>query len=153
MNVEYTTKVEKRPNGMLYAAPPHGDAALLRDIVLQEAAEKHGGHVTIRISTPRRPRSKAQQGLLHDWLQDIAKETGNDLNHVKMAMKIMAMSEGWPAAKKPDGSPIIDLVTGNPMPISEAGATVEQEKILMNVVQRFAAEYQIRLKKEAALFL
>jgi len=149
MKLEYTTKVTRK-DGVIFANPPGGVERDMRDSLLTLCEAKHGGYVTIRFSTPRRPRSKGQQGLLHDWLQDIAVATGNDLNHVKMAMKIMAISEGWPIAKNADGSPVIDILTGKPMPISEADASVEEESILMRVVQRFAAEYQIHLRKEAA---
>jgi len=145
--VEYTSKIIRSAEGRLYTDPPTGNLVDLRDALLRECREKHNGFVNIRFSTPRRPRRRNQQGLLHDWLHDIAKATGNELGHVKMALKIMAMSEGWPAMRDANGEPIIDIFTGNPLPMSEADATVEEESILMRTVQRFAAEYQIELRK------
>lgn len=146
MKATYTTKVKELIGG-LRADPPTGMAKEQRDIVMQRCKEKHNGYVTITFSTPHRPRSRGQQGLVHDWFQDIAEYTGNTLDHVKMGLKIMAMDEGWPMQRDNDGNAIIDPFTGKTKPISEADASIEQETILMNVTRRFAAEYKIPLRK------
>lgn len=146
MKAEYTTKIIEQIGG-LKAEPPTGFAKESRDAVLKRCFEKHNSYVTISFSTPHRPRSKGQQGLVHDWFQDIAVFTGNDMGHVKMAMKKMAMSEGWPPMLDKDGEKMIDILTGEPMPMSEGDASIEEEAILLNVTRRFAAEWNIPLRK------
>jgi hypothetical protein len=117
-----------------------------RDI-LDYCEKKRNGYLRVQVSPPYVRRSRGQQGLVHDWFQDIAVFTGNDLGHVKMAMKIMAMDEGWPPMRHADGSPVIDILTGKPKPMSEGEASIEEEQILLRVTERFAAEYGIELRK------
>lgn len=152
MKVEYTTKVRRNDDGTLYAQPPHGDAHLLRDVVLQEAERKHGGHVTVKISTPHRPRSTgkgSQSAHFHGHVQSIAMETGQPAEDVKSYLKAKAVDLGYPMLMDTEGNPILNL-WGTYQGISEADASVEDEIKLIEAAHMLAADLGIRLIEEAA---
>jgi hypothetical protein len=104
--------------------------------------EKRGDWFRLVIELPKRARSTgkySQSAHINGHCAQIAQDTGNDFTAVKMFMKTEAISQGWPYTNLPDGSVV---------PKSESTATVEEATILIDVIHRFAAEWNIRLKEE-----
>jgi len=74
-------------------------------------AFKDGERVTVEVKTRRKPRSLSQNSLFHVYCQEIADETGNDMESVKATLKALY-------ARKPlldkEGEPIYNKATGEP---------------------------------------
>ncbi|MBU1081643.1 MAG: hypothetical protein KKB59_14270 [Spirochaetes bacterium] len=83
----------------------------------------------VEISTPHKPRTtgeNSQNHALNGTIQQIAMDTGNDFTDVKLYVKRRAYARGLPFLTKPDGTIVLSLVDGQPMPISETDmSTVE----------------------------
>lgn len=110
--------------------------------ITEKSEAKNNGYVRIRISLPGRPRTtgeKSQNRHINGHIQQIAIETGNDFEVVKMAIKSAAISEGYGFQTLPDGSV---------WPISESEATIEQAAVLIETIHRFAMEWGIILKED-----
>ena len=96
------------------------------------------GQVYCKLGKPKRPRSTgagSQSAHFHGHCMSIAIGTGNSFDDVKMALKMLAMDEGYPGK----------IVNGIQIPQSEADASVEDERILIEVAHRVAAEEGIPL--------
>lgn len=97
--------------------------------------------VHLEISTPFRPRStgwKSQNHHINGHIQQLAPIMGYSFDELKMWLKREAMSRGWPSKKDP---------RGNPIPISEADASIEDAAVLIETIHQIAAEFNIRLKE------
>jgi hypothetical protein len=82
-----------------------------------------GDRYDVTISTLRRKRStgwKSQNRHFNGHCQQIANETGNPFDDVKMFIKRRAIARGLPLMTKPNGDLVYSLVDGEPLPISES---------------------------------
>ena len=99
------------------------------------------GFVKVSLDRPGRPRTtgeNSQNHFINGACQKIAVETGNDFDTVKMAMKKMALSRGYP----------FDTIGTEIIPKSESKLTTAEAKILIETIQEFAAEWDISLGGE-----
>lgn len=116
---------------------------------LQLIKSKNAGYCTITIDTPHKPRTtgdKSQNRHLNGHVQQIAQETGNPFEVVKMEIKHRAISMGYPILYKPDGTPRTDL-WGRVMGISEADSSTSECALLIETAHRLAAELGIFLQE------
>lgn len=77
----------------------------------------------VTISTLRRKHTtgwKSQNHHLNGHVMQIANETGNPFDDVKMFVKRKAIARGLPLMTKPNGDLVYSLVDGEPLPKSEA---------------------------------
>lgn len=125
--------VTGRPEVVAFVVPDQYRIALAS--VIHAGVEKHGDRYKVIVATPKRPRTTGDHSQNH-WIngavQRIAAQSGNDFNAVKMHLKTLAINAGWPFETLPDGTI---------MPRSEAEASVEEASILIETIQRFAAEW------------
>jgi hypothetical protein len=127
-------KTELHGKQVLFDLPPD------RMDEIQAILEKHNGFLQITIDRPFRPRSTgkdSQNHRINGFIQQICVETGNDFDAVKQWCKQQAISQGYPA----------ETFAGEAFPKSEARASVEDAKILIETVERLAAELGIILKE------
>jgi len=151
MKVSYVTHVQELTGG-LKADPPRGTAKDLRDAVLAECAKKHNNYVAVTFSTPHRPRSTgphSQSAHFNGHCQTISEETGQPMEDVRKYVKARAVSRGYPMLTDINGSPILDL-WGNVQGASEADASVEECKLLIEEVHQLASEIDCVLVEDAA---
>ncbi len=109
------------------------------DIYLEAHKDKQFDRLLIKV--PGRPRTtgdKSQNRHLNSHIQDITRHTGNDFDSVKMAMKTMAISEGFP----------FDTVNKVVVPWSETRINTKQCAILIDFIHRWAAEEGIVLRED-----
>ena len=94
---------------------------------------------TVTITRPFRARTtgeRSQNHHLNGHVQQICVETGNDFEAVKMYIKSLAVSQGYPFRTLPNGIP---------WPVSEADSSTEQCAILIEVAHQVAAEWGVAL--------
>lgn len=130
------------------------DIEKIADIVwpfVSKNIKKHNDYYLVTISNPKRPRTtgkNSQNHCLNGWIQFFCMETGNDFHQVKMYIKKKAISRGYPIKKDEKGNYIHDLYD-DPMPISEADASVEEASLLIQEMELLAAEYNIILPQRS----
>lgn len=135
------TKPEK-PNhiGFRY---PREFAASVNELLLKMKIRK-SEQLRIEISLVRRPRSTGKMSQNnHVWghCQNIADQLVDRLGNfrytareIEQAMLRMAVSEGYPTKMSIDG---------HEEPVSFSQATVEQAKLLIDVIHRFSDEHEL----------
>jgi len=99
------------------------------------------GYVRIQLLKPSMPRTTGEASQNHHingHVQQIAMETGNDFDTVKLAAKYQAISMGYPFRT------VFDQV----VPYSETELDTEQAGILIEALHFIAAESNIRLREE-----
>lgn len=109
--------------------------------------EKYNDYYLIKISNPKRPRTtgkNSQNHCLNGWIQIFCNETGNDFYQVKMYVKKKAISRGYPIQEDEKGNIQYDLY-GDPLPISEADASIEDASLVIQEMEQLAAEYNVTL--------
>jgi hypothetical protein len=99
------------------------------------------GYVRVQLSKPSRPRTTgigSQNHHINGHVQQIAVETGNDFDMVKMAAKQAALGMGYP----------FKTIAGQVVPYSETELDTEQAAVLIEALHVIAAELDIRLKED-----
>ncbi len=99
---------------------------------------KRDPYYRIRIDRPRKARTtgeRSQNTHINGHLQQIAIETGNDFDTVKLYCKEQAVSEGYP----------FDEFGGKMIPYSETRIDTVQAGVLIETIHRLAAELGIVL--------
>lgn len=117
--------------------------------VVDLADKKHGGFVTVTIETPRKPRTTgdgSQSHHINGHIQQIAQETGNPFEVIKLEVKYRAIGMGYPILYRPDGQPQRDL-WGREMGISEADSSTSDCAILIEASHIIASELGIILQE------
>ena len=112
------------------------------------ADRRDNGFVTIRLSNVHRTRStgeRSQNHHINGHCQQIATETGNPFDVVKLEVKHRAIDMGYPMLHV-NGEVKLDL-WGRPMGISEADSSVEECAILIEAAHMLAAELGIVLEE------
>lgn len=132
--IDYTFEIDKTtlPERLSFVVPENLQGLLC---VFIKNADKD--YFRIRMTKPRKPRTRSQQGLFHSIIQQISVETGNSFDVVKMHIKTEAISEGYP----------YEQIKGKIYPKSEALASTTEEKVLIDCAVRLAAEYNVRLRE------
>jgi hypothetical protein len=110
-----------------------------------EQAERHTSYmqpgklyrVTAKILRAKRSVGKySQNHRINGFIQQICKATGNNFTVVKEYLKIESLGEGYPFETLPNGKT---------MPKSEADLDTAEASIFIKTIERFAAEWDIRL--------
>lgn len=104
--------------------------------------QKSNDHYRLRITLPHRPRTTgkhSQNARINGFIQQIAMTTGMPFQGLKEWLKAEAIGEGYP---------FVILPTGEVLGKSEADISVEEAAILINVIERIAAEWGINLVEE-----
>jgi len=129
--IEFTLK-----RSSLALVPPRNIEDKLQHI-FSLADKRDGGYVTVKVSNVHRPRStgeKSQNHHINGHIQQIARDTGNAFEVVKLEAKHRAISLGYPMLII-DGKVQTDL-WGRPMGISEADASVEEASLLIEAIHQ-----------------
>lgn len=111
---------------------------------------KHNGFYTVKISTPRKPRSTgegSQNHRINGFIQQIANSTGQPFDDIKKRAKELAVDMGYPILEDENGNAIYSL-WGNVQGISESDASVQDAIILSQAVEQIAAFCDVRLNDE-----
>ena len=134
--LQITTRIIHEPGRLIVELPPTYDTAM------KVFVEKlRGGPAIIQLKKWYKGRStgwKSQSHHINGHCQQIAEETGNDLDTVKSYCKNEAISAGYP----------IDILNDIVIPWSEARIDTLQASILIDTIHRLAADYGINLKEE-----
>lgn len=118
--------------------------------LLRLAEEKHGGHVTVTVSTPRKPRTTGDGSQSHHFnghAQQIAAETGMPMEAVRMELKHRAIGRGYPILYRTDGTAQLDI-WGRVMGISEADCSTVECAYLIEEAHQLASELGMILIEE-----
>lgn len=112
--------------------------------------KKHNGYVTVTIETPRKPRTTGENSQNHHvngHIQQIAEQTGNAFDVVKLEVKCRAVGMGYPIATREDGTMVTDI-HGRPAGISESESSAAECAVLIEAAHMLAAELGIILQEE-----
>ncbi len=90
----------------------------------------------------------SQSHHLNGHCQQIANQTGQDFETVKLYGKRMAIARGLPLKTKPDGEIVYSITDGQPVPISEADMDTIQCGWCIEETHILAAELGIVLREE-----
>lgn len=105
----------------------------------------------VTIATLRRKRTtgwKSQGNHFNGHCQQIANETGNPFDDVKMFIKRRAIARGLPLMTKPNGDLVYSLVDGEPLPKSEADMDTIECGYCIDESHILAGELCIVLREE-----
>lgn len=135
--MKWTTRVEF-VEPILEHAP-----AMIRDSLHQlvmTAHTKHGGYVTVTVTTPRKPRStgpESQNNHAHGHAQQLAEYTGHDIDEILTAAKFRAIKRGYP----------FDTIGGQIVPWSQARISTVECKHLIDELHQIADELDFVLEE------
>ena len=101
----------------------------------QGAKEKYNGYMTITLDKPYKSRSNEQNRMFWGIVQQIATETGNDLDDIEEAVKERALKRGYPATA--------NKLTGRPKPLSMTKVNTVEMGYLLDEVMQLCAELGI----------
>lgn len=121
--------------------------AELYEAILRKSPDR----LDVTIATPSRPRTtgdKSQNHHLNGHCMQIAQATGNSFDDVKLYVKRAAFSLGLPMATRPDGTPVLSLNDGQPIPISESDMDVQQCGWCIECAHVLAGELGVVLVEE-----
>lgn len=119
--------------------------------VFDKADRINAGHITITVENVKKPRTTgkhSQNNCINGYIQQICMETGFDFADVKMYMKELALSRGYPFMRNSEGHIVNNIRTGEPLPASETVITTVEAGFLIETIQQFAAEHGIILRDE-----
>lgn len=105
--------------------------------------EKRGGYMRLVLSPPFKHRStgeRSQNHHINGHCQQIANETGEDFDVIKMHAKRMAIKRGYPVKIN---------IFGETVPLSETEIDTEQAGYLIESLHEIAAFLDIRLQEES----
>lgn len=105
----------------------------------------------IEFSNPRKPRTTGPDSQNHKFngiVQQIAEDTGNDFNDVKLYIKRRAFRRGLPYKTRPDDSIVYSLADGEPLPISESDMSTIECSWCIEEAIILAGELGIILKED-----
>lgn len=101
--------------------------------VLAQCARKNGGYALVSVQPPR----GSQNHHLHGHIAQIAEETGNSPEAVKVAVKFDAVGMGYP----------YKTIGGKIVPQSESECSTEECAILIEAAHVLAADLGIILRE------
>jgi hypothetical protein len=143
--MKLTTKVIK--NGSFYDIKIPTDYKAKEQEILKYCHEKRGGYVSLHIRSPKMKRTTGEKSQSHHFnghVGQIAEYTGYTHDEVKVYIKSIAVSWGYPQEETEEGDVRFDL-WGNPVGISEAESSVGECSILIEVAHWLAGQMEIVL--------
>lgn len=124
---------------LLLSSPSHSVASMLHGLVTL-CDDRYSGFVRCDMSPPYKPRTTgegSQNSKIWACIQQIANETGNDLQDVEDAVKERALKRGYPYKMNP--------LTGRPRPASMTTINTVEASMLIEELYQLAAELEINL--------
>lgn len=115
--------------------------------VLRECKEKHGDFVKVTFETPCRKRTLTQNAKLHAMISELADYTGDEFEHLKYELKVLAIRRGYPVKQNNKGEPMFSRTDGRPIPKSTAEATSQELSYLLEEIRQQAAEMGVYLNE------
>ena len=112
------------------------------DQIIEYCKEKRGGYLRLIVSPPFKHRStgeKSQNHHINGHCQQIANETGEDFDNIKMHAKRTAIKRGYPTRTD---------IFGEVFPLSETEIDVEQAGYLIESLHEIAAFLGIELQED-----
>ena len=131
-------RMKRIPGGVNFEPPEDAKQYLVK---LFDRGAKKGDVYDVEISLPRKIRStgtNSQNAHFNGHCQQIAIETGNDFDDVKLGIKFRACDMGYPCKMTKSGDRI---------PQSESKSSTTECAILIEAAHVVAAELDIRLKE------
>ena len=127
----YTEITEK---GLLLHYPSASVKAELLHLY-EGVKEKYNGYMTVTLDKPYKSRSNEQNRMFWGIVQQIATETGNDLDDIEEAVKERALKRGYPATA--------NKLTGRLKPLSMTKVNTVEMGYLLDEVMQLCAELGI----------
>ena len=109
--------------------------------VVKQSIEKSNGFITCDIKRVYKSRSSEQNRMFWGIVQQIASETGNDLEDIEMAVKERATKRGFPYR--------INKLTGRIVPSSMTKVDTVQMGYLLDEVIQLASELGIVIDEQS----
>lgn len=103
--------------------------------------ERYGGFMKLELSPPYKPRSTgkgSQNSKIWACIQQIAQETGNDIEDVEDYIKMKAVARGYPYK--------VSKLTGQVKPSSMRDINTSEASLLIEELQKLASELGIVLE-------
>lgn len=125
---------EPQENGLLLHYPSLAVKSQLLHL-WNGAKEKYNGYLTLTLDKPYKARSNEQNRMFWGIVQQIAQETGNDLEDIEEAVKERALKRGFPAKE--------NKLTGRLKPLSMTKVNTVEMGYLLEEVQQLASELGI----------
>lgn len=126
---------------LLLSIADYGVRAMLKGLV-ELCEKKYGNYIKLEMSPPYKPRSTDIGGQnRHIWghLQQIANETGNDIDDVEDYIKQRASRRGYPTKQ--------NKMSGEIKPASMKGINTVEANYLIDELHQLASELGIELEE------
>lgn len=126
---------------LLLSVSDFGVRTMLKGLV-DLCTQKYGSYIKLEMSPPYRPRSTCVHGQnRHIWshIQQIAQETGNELEDVEDYIKQKAVRRGYPTKQ--------NKLTGKIRPVSMKTINTVEAGYLIDELHQLAAELEIDLEE------
>ena len=110
-------------------------------VMLERMREKRNFNLYLKVDTPKKPRTtgyKSQSHHFNGHVQQLANETGDYFDDMKMNIKRKAISKGYPSRTNSFGDAV---------PISEADASTVECSYLIDTAHEVASFLNVRLKE------
>ena len=133
---------EKTENGIIFQFPSKAVKQKMLDL-FELARERSNGYMTIdfgRVYKSRTTGEGSQNNLFYELCTEICKETGNDLEDVKDALKERAIKRGYPYKINPNNNQI--------KPFSTTKVNTVEMGYLIDEAKQECAELGIVLEPE-----
>lgn len=139
--IEFKTRPIETGDGR-WIITPSAPAAFQKQV--DQARAKHDGFILVKIEQIKNRRTTgpfSQNHHINGHANQLAAELGYTFDAMKMEMKRMAISQGWPYDTMP---------SGQVWPASEGDERIDTAAAaaLIETMHQFAAEYGIILKEE-----
>ena len=126
---------------LLLSVSDIGVRTMLQGLV-EWCQQKYGSYIKLEMSPPYKPRSTgkgSQNSKIWACIQQIAQETGNDIEDVEDFIKMKAVARGYPYK--------INKLTGQIRPASMTTINTVEASLLIQELQKLAAELEITLEE------
>ena len=127
-------------DGMLLLSSCYAEVRSVLKYITDICEEKYSGFIQMELSPPYKPRSTDVGGQnRHIWghIQQIAQETGNDVDDVEDYIKQRATRRGYPTKQ--------NKMNGEIKPVSMKGINTVEANYLIDELHQLAAELGIQL--------
>jgi hypothetical protein len=125
---------------LILNASEFGVRAALKNII-ELCSDRYGGFIKLELSPPYKPRSTgkgSQNSKIWACIQQIAQETGNDIDDVEDYIKMKAVARGYPYK--------VSKLTGQVKPSSMRDINTSEASLLIEELQKLASELGIVLE-------
>lgn len=132
---------------------PSQQIAIAQLVRYQEIERKRKSNFYhVRIKPPFKPRStgkNSQCNRFNGGIQLICKDRGLDFDDLKMYIKRRALKRGYPFLRDENGNIVYSLLDGEPLPLPERYASIEDAILLNEELDQVATEMGVILWDDA----